>query len=564
MAKDVLHRPKSPGTYLLDDIYDPHRTGPCNGHIIPQIGSFVSDPMSRNIFWVTDINSETYEASMVRLKVDTEEIDTSLIASNVSYGNDIFYLFYDNRTTPTSLFVDSRFTLFGTNMGSYRLVRNPDTPAEKVISIYIDDDCDMAGSRVPLEWVENSKNTWFCVPAYTQESLVENEQIRLEVFNEAGVMVITNTLIAKASTVLNTDDQKAPIIASMWIDSAQIRGNNEIYIYEKQKLGDLTITGIITFSDGSTKRVSPGDDRVYLYGLEEFVPTYAGLRQKILMKYFLGQGEVCDPHLGDVAVCAEAYLVVVPNELRSGIKISVLPYYAKQANTYRFRYRLYTLDRDMSKDVTDHVTVSQDWVGTQFGVAQSRTLEINLSDVDPAKYPEETIHTQQAVIKLQPPIADTPYTIQDSPSALYIYGIDSSKNRRPRISYVPDAGQYVISSERFPTKQNFIDTFYRLASPPQDVTEKTLVEPTHFLIRNFLNSKMLVAQPIPIDDYATPFNLIPPQGQPNDTFVGSPVIVEFIAEINTEMTAILYGVPVEVRPEKKTSITDDGVCGCDD
>ena len=546
MARDVLHRPKNPDVYLLDDIYDPHRTGPHNGHIIPQVGSFVSDPDGGHIFWVTDVDTETYKSSMVLMKVDTEEIDTSLIASNVSYGNDIFCLFYDERTTPTSVFVDSRFALFGTNMGSYRLIRNPDSEAENVISLYIDAEGKMAGARIPLEQTDNSNNTWFCVPGYTKETLVENERIRLEIFNEAGVLVTSNTLITKPASILNTQNQQVPVIADLEIDSAQMRGNNEIYIYEYQNVGSLTITGILTFSDGQTKTVSPDNARVFLYGLEDFIPSYAGLRQKILLKYFLGQDEVADRDLGDVAVCAVAYLVVVPNELRAGVKISVLPYYITTENTYRFRYRLYSLDRDISKDITDHVVVTPDWNGDQFGFTQSRSVEIDLNRVDPEKYPEETIHRQQVLIKLQPPVADIPYTIQDSASSAYVYGVDSGQNRRPLIQYIPETEQYVIPSERFPTKENFIETFYRFASPPRDVTEKELTHPTHILLRNFSNGKMIVPQPIPLADYAVPFNAITPPDQP-DMFAGGPVVVEFIAQINDKMRAILYGVPVEVK-----------------
>ena len=545
MASKPLHRPKSPGVYVLDDIYDPYRDGPYNGSIIPQVGSIVSDPNSKHIFWVTDVDSTTYKSTMHLLKVESEEIDTSTIASNVSYGNDIFCLFYDERTTPTSVFVDSRFSLLGTNNGSYRLIRNPDSEVENVISLYIDADGVMAGTHIPLEQVENSRNTWFCVPGYTKETMVDNERIHLEVFNETGTLVTSTTLITKKSKILTTGTQQIPVIADLQIESAQMRGNNEIYIYERQNVGSLTITGLLTYSDGRTKPVFADNERVFLYGLEDFVPSYAGLRQKILLKYFLSQDEAADKSLGSNAVCAEAYLVVVPNELRAGVKISVCPFYSRMQNIYRFQYYLYSLDRDLAKNVTDHVRVDPEWNGTQFGVTQTRTLEIDLHDVDPDKYQEETIHRQTALLKLQPPVADTPYTLRDSASSAYVYGVESQQNRRPLIQYLPNDEQYVIAEDRYPTQENFIETFYRFASPPRDVTEKELIVPTHFLIRNLTSGKMLVPKPIALEDYATPFNLISTDRP--DTHVGSTVVVEFIAEINDGMRALLYGVPVEVR-----------------
>src|SRR5580698_5881938 len=123
----ALLRPDKPGVYAKAMIYDP--TNPnCPGRIVPVPPSLVID--QGQIFTVTAINPTTFASTLVPAYTQLEPTESSVI----SYGNDIFHLYYDNRVTPATLTVESRCVILGTDPAYYQIIRYPHTPNAVVIS----------------------------------------------------------------------------------------------------------------------------------------------------------------------------------------------------------------------------------------------------------------------------------------------------------------------------------------------------------------------------------------------------------------------------------------------
>ncbi len=101
----LLFSEEGPDIYRLADAYDPdiHGLDPvASGKKIPAIGSFIVDGESYRI--VTAVDANTYKYTAVPPKIVQTMGDDGEI---VSYGNDKYMLYYDDRVSPIKLIIDS-------------------------------------------------------------------------------------------------------------------------------------------------------------------------------------------------------------------------------------------------------------------------------------------------------------------------------------------------------------------------------------------------------------------------------------------------------------------------
>jgi hypothetical protein len=91
-----------------------------------------------------------------------------------------------------------------------------------------------------------------------------------------------------------------------------------------------------------------------------------------------------------------------------------------------------------------------------------------------------------------------------------------------------------------------LDNFYYRTTPPYIApAETTAPDPTHFVIRDGVNGRVLTAAPVEIATYDQEFTLLSNNNDPAQ-FNNSTVIVEFLLDEGNTY-AILFGVPVEVE-----------------
>lgn len=545
----TLFTPKSPGLYNLSQIYNPDT--PQTGEVvIPKPSSIVVDDINGGdiLLVVTHVDATTYKSTMKPTRmVSSGSTDDGTLTSTISYENDFFRVYYDTRTVPTRVFVDSRLKLFGSDNATYRIVRNPGQADQVVISEYYDAGGNFTGNLVPLSRTAVGVNEWFCTNCHTTQTFEENELLELQVYNPYGALQTKVTLFAKASAILNESNGYISKITGLELRGAQQSGKNSFYLYEKQTPASLGLNAILRYDDGHERTVEFDQTKCFLFGLNDIIPAYAGMAQHFMAKYFMGASESADPALTSTRyISVEGTITVIPNELAAPVKLSVVPLWNAATAQYILRYFLYNTDRDDVKDVTGHVTIEDGaFLGNKYGTEQAFTLSLDMQGADPVKYNEATVYRQPLVIRLQPQAALERYTLRDSKSALTIFGVDSSLSRRPVLRYDDTLKQYYIPSSVFQNKEALLASFYKNANPPYLAnTEPSAPTPTHFLVRDAGSGAMITAGQIPIDDYPAAFSIIG-AGSAN-RYVGSTVVVEFVKQIDATTNLILYGVPVDV------------------
>lgn len=550
MANPItLFDDRTPNYYPIQMIYDPDLHGPDHtGRVIPQVDALVKDENGQ-LLYVTHVDEITKKVTYAKTRLlVTSETEASLI-SIVSYGNDIFRVYYDDRVSPIRLNPDARLLVYGSNIKEYRLVINRGGPTEEVISKFYDTDGDFSSDRVPMAMVDTEAQTrsWYGTPCHTTTPIMDNDTVYMEIFNSYGALVAVVTLHAQRSVILNEAVGYRPVITGMRIESTQKRSNGEIFIYEKQDIDSLMLEAIISYSDGREVRAEIDNQKCFMYGAEDFVASWAGLRHPLTVKYYLARDEVTDPVLNaDGHITAAADLVVVANELAASIKISAIPQWTPALGRYMLRYFCYSTDRDRVRDVTPYVTIdSGSYVGNLYGTAQSFTIALDMSQVDPVNYPDPAVHRQVVTVRLQPIAALERYTLRDGPSSPTVYGIDTTTSRRPVLNYDTSREQYYIPSSLFRNEAGFLKSFYLNATPPYLMGSETgPVTPTHFIIRDVNSGSSLTSTPIPIEQYAVAFNII--GSGPVGRYVDGVVLFEFIHQVDIDTSLILYGAPVDV------------------
>jgi hypothetical protein len=154
------------------------------------------------------------------------------------------------------------------------------------------------------------------------------------------------------------------------------------------------------------------------------------------------------------------------------------------------------------------------------------------------------IQRQTTSVKINPPISEEKYLLRDRPDAAIIYGANTLTDKRPVIKFDTTRQQYFIPTSDFSNEAKFLKAFYTNSTPPYLAnTETGPLVPTHFSLRDVENGIMLTPTPVPLEDYNAAFNIT---GTPAGRLVDKTVIVEFLRELNSTTTLILFGAPVDV------------------
>ena len=516
------------------------------GTIFPDNDTIVVDGNAIYIVKNANIDTYTFDLAPAYLADDTDGFGDAAI---VSYKNDIFRAYFDTRTKPYTLNIDSTFKLIGNSPSRYEIIRYPNDETKQVV---ISQSYDSTGTFISkfgsMKAVADNTAVFYALPCYINQTPDDNEDLLMVIYNETGLEIATTTLKAKAGQIINDLSIYQPKIVSLTVTTNQMLADGSSYVFEKQDIADLGIRVFVNYQDGSKNEVVIDYNQCFLYGAEDFVAAYSGQRQTFLIKYILSLTEVSSTTLtqGNGSITASLDVRVVPNQLAAPIKLSVIPVWNTAQNAYALRYYYYTTAGTMVKDVTDFVSITQGtFVGSNYLTEQSFTVSLDLSNVDATTYSTKTTYSQNVAIRLQPTVALQRYTLRDSTSSVLMYGADSTKNRRPILFYDSSVSQYFISSALFVNLAAVLQSFYYNATPPTDsAVSVTSTTPTHFIIRDPFRGVMLTADAISLSTYQAGFTFNTTGS--GGTFVGGTVIVEFISRISGHDDVILYGVPVDV------------------
>lgn len=580
MSQAVLFKQEGQHIYDYTNVYDPDIDGAdpsASGKIIPAVRSIVIDNRTSDwkIYIVKAVDSKTYKCTYMDFPYKT--IDRRSMILN--YGNDVFMLYYDNRTSPTRLTVDAKMILFGSNIASYRLVKG-----NNVISYVLKNEgtsSQYAVSQVPVvevtdQYVDGVRR---CNTCYTTEVLVDGDVVTLELYDSTGVMIAEVELIARKSTILNSQTAALNPVVGFNATANQMVGE-DWYLYKGQAKSNLSIFPELHFADGTTYVVPVDNNACYLYGMDDVDTNQVGTKYPILVKYYINSRYTVDPSLNVVAgtkrvLASEHNIVILEKPVGSISKISVVPVWNASTSNYSLKMLAYNEERDGVSDVTAKIMNDSAGAGgiksaalkegsfspTLFGSRQDFTVQFK----SPAENGHTVTYSQPFSIILKNPatVPDISATsgrdhwqIINPDNNQVVYGVDDATYNRPVVYWDGTNEKHYISTAEFPSVEKFIETFYRLSSPPTLASESEAVYPTHFRFRDVSGNLLSFGSSgaIAIANYHQGILINSLAGTP---VTGGTIVMEFIYRVSGASDAIIYGVPVLVQQNDGGYVPDD-------
>ena len=548
---------KNPDVFLKETIYDPDRDGkwyPNSPKMIPHPGSLALSqigPSKFQVEMVHYVDEVTHKVTYADIGWVIDPTDDKDITRIVSYANDRYMLYYDDRTKPTKLWIDAKLPIMGNENILYRLVHTDDKGHKEVISLYIDSNDTIKGQNAPLVSVDGLVGVKLCTNCHTLSKCVDGDTVKLEIFNTLGAQTAEITLIVKRAGLINDLNMQNNPIVAFNATSAQMMGE-DFYLYQRQDPHHLGILPYIVYHDGTRENLDIDNQSCFIYGMDDLVPSFPGRRQKILIKVFLNRRQVSPIAVEDEKhryLAVEKNIIILPDTSTYGVKLSPVLVWNSAQFAYNFNLFLYSDRKDRSTDVTQFVSV-KNFDGGLFYTEQKVTFEIDLKNVFGNL--NSTIYRQIVYVRLYPHTDFMKYIFKESENAPVAYGVQSSNWNRPVIYYDNSIEKYFISTSIFPTKEDFLQVFYENSSPlvsEVDTLDPTL--PTHFTIRNPYDGNVLISSPVPVEQYHQAWNVL--TSLDTDVLVNDQVIVEFL-QYNNGVYSILYGAPVDVYVSKSPYI----------
>lgn len=538
----IIYNNRKPDSYLYSDIFDPDN--PVSGKYFPSLYSIVIKD-DGSLWYVSARNETTFKVTLSPCNIISQE-DTDNTVQIVSYGNERYCLYQDTRVSPYKLVVDAKVLFYGTSLKEYTLSHADDNGNEEIISMYLDATDTFVSDRIPMAPISANMNAYkFPTNCHTTVNLVEGDTVTLRVYNNLGNLAAQLTLFVRNAVWLNDLKSITNPIVELGMSCLQERGN-DFYIKERQDPSHLNIQPYLVYSDGTRINVNIDNSKCFLYGLDDFIPSYPGYSQTIMCKYFLGRNEsATDPTSANntaYLTCTKK-LVVTKEKEDYSTKISVVPIYSQTSGKWYLRYFAYIDDRDGCYDVTDSCTTSEfnfDGSTAMWGTTQHVVVDYDLSKV--LNLGSELPGSQSFYITVWDPNIYERYTIKANIDSDHVYGSDGSVVRRPVLNYDADEKVYFIPTSIFRNQDSVVESFYTLADPYFDTrTETEPPTPTHFIIRDALNGKLLHSTPVALKEYGTAIHFVD-----DSTYTNQTVLVEFL-QLVQDTYVILYGVPVDVK-----------------
>ena len=584
--KTVLFGERAAGVYLKSEIYDPEfGTSPeASGKYVPAVGSLVVDDsvgLHNIVYVVTDVNQQTYKATLIPASYIVN--NESQVDRVLSYGNDIFMLYFSTVTKNvegsninlTRLIVDNKLSLFGNHAATYQLVQTDSNGNENIISrkYKVENSNQLVpdGTSIPMleTGVDGIRK---CDGCYTDVSLKEGETIRCDVYTAGGIPIAQINLIAKKAHLLNETIDRANPVVGMSINGSQQLSSGDLFLFQGQNVKELAIYVDLEYKNGESETIAIDNRRGFCYGLEFVTSSLVGAEFEILIKYYLSNNDIVDntstttdsSTLEDGTLThflsKTAKIKIISNVTDLISKVAVIPHWNVYASKWELNFLRYresaTPDKPIystsDPDDPEYVEIDSEtpFDGSLFNTNQ--TIRINHKEII-NNLGDTRIKEQTFIIELKPKSNsenDFAYWLIKDDNNSPTYGDNTGAHIRPRIVFDNSISNYRIPASVFTETSNksavevFLDNFYYNVNPPK-YGESKAPEPTHFIIKN-ISGESISQNPIPIEEFTSPLNIIVPNGQDANYLLDKTVVVEFLKEINPSTTYRLFGVPVDV------------------
>ena len=462
---------------------------------VPKVNDFIIDPANYDTYKVTQLDPVTLVPTLT--PITPSYIPSNFTPQDILFGvgpgtqADTYRMYINDAVTPFVAAVDLRLYVGGTKASYAKIFSGSDVSSTGVvISMVYDASGNFVSQNVPLEMVaidEVTNYAWKTISVFNTNIVLPDGEIVTAVFYDAqGSVVSKRQLLVENTNFIRNLNVSLKYVASVAIQSPfiNVADPSQITFPLNVPINALNLTGVVTYSDGSSIEMPVDGTKFNVIGLQQYVSTIVGQNIPLVLSYSLGTGEVAYNGLSqDSKHVTAPFSIVTTNPDNSyAIKVYGYPEWNGDATGYIMRFFMVNLDRNVFFDVTPQVIFAAN-TGTfnpqAYGYLQRKAIQLNLSLVSPSFKPY--VDTQLLDISLiqKPSINTTPWTVsQVSGSDIPAYG----QGLYAKISSLTNYNTVDVSCN-FQDQPTWLENLYSNTFPLVNTTnELAAPAPTHFVL----------------------------------------------------------------------------------
>lgn len=472
-------------------------TGPDSigtGKYVPKINDWVVDIETSIVYTCVGLDLSTLTPRLERSRslAQDQNFDAADLILGVGPGTiaDTFRVYLNKNVMPHTLTVDGRLHTYSPDAERFTIFRGTDIEGDaRAVSQIYNQSNELVGTSIPLVLAESTgdnKSVKAFPMCYTTDDIPDGEVLVLITYSDAGHQIAKVRLLVENTQFTPVADASTKYITNIGLESPFIStaDPNQLRFPLNVPTNGLSLFGVVSYNDGSKKRLPVNNGQFNLRGLDNFVSTYAGQSFDLVLDYRPSEDEVV---LGLQTTASgsivRAYTAVTTNyEGMYSPKLYGYPVWQDAVRGYRLEWWLYDMERRMAQLVTPFVKINDNsapFQPTGYGFKQSLGVSINLKDVNPSGL--ALIHVQTIDIVLRQPgdARTTNWAVGFIPQQDILFG--EGNNAKMKIINQNLMTLNIACGETDQAK--WLQRLYRLTYPLTDQGRETQApDPTHFAI----------------------------------------------------------------------------------
>lgn len=504
--------------HYIEQIFNPdvHSKDEIQLYVVPNEGELIFDVPNGRIYFASHVDVEgDYKTTLSPWAFNN-------VTEEATYDQDTIFgvrggplageamLSIDYSVRPNVARVDATIMRPG---AAYALVYRGNDVSKNgtIISAQYDTAGNLLSNRVPtvlaaLSQLDNRTiftTGGFSVTANSHE-LEDGARCTLVFFDEGGnfippvqPLMVSQTAYLRDHSVAMKYVKTIELISPWFTDSTNAE---KILLPINTVLSSIEFRGKVVYSDNTFEILPVNGDRFALEGVSEYRPKYPGQTAELVLIYKFSPDEqayMAEP--GSPFHMKQLYTIEA-TALRGAYspKLYTVPQWDFANSRYMLKHYLYDLDREIRRDVTQHVSINEQspvWAGTLYGVEQNMIFNINLRDVSPAY--ESYIHVQHTTIVLLGNF------LVDTAQWRIKYDYTKPAYTAFKLPYVPGSN-YDVDFSGFESKEALLNALYWPVLPSYITFDETQAPtPTHVLFET-LDGNL---HQFNLDNWETPYRI---------------------------------------------------------
>lgn len=476
----------------MDEVYTgPANIGPGNkGRFVPKVKDRIfSDELGT--FLVTEVDFSTLLSSWVPYNPPTS-IDTSvdiLLGVGSRYPQQGYFIYVDNTVNPPEMAFDSLLKANQPTATYVRVFSNKTSNGNfEVLSAYYDQSGNYKDDQIPLITIQGDMSGNYKVPvtANAKRPIDNGETVQVIFYDSTGLPTSKLTMTVVDSGIIRQSNSAQREISSIELVSSYLSPiePNRLEVNVNLLMTSIDVSCRVTYTDGSSSIKPVDGSKIFLSGLDEFIPTEVGNTSPLTLFYQLDSTESFQGTTTVSGTIRKAYTietVALPNAY--AVKLFMFPEWQQNGNGYKLRHFMYSLDRLAYYDVTDLVeasTGSAVWDPTLYNTKQHMIFALDLSKVSTSF--KSYRHVQKNDITL---MSDGESGVASPWFVNYELGDeDYGGTLECRLKFISSQVWSTDMSQGAQTQGEWLDRLYYRLHPLFDTgVEQAPPEPTHFILQ---------------------------------------------------------------------------------